>query len=287
MLKSKGLFFECLPDDPKLCKDPVILKQNKSRLKFYERYGARPIINTKYEMPVKEGDDNPPYLVVDTLSENRFFSKDEMRKIVRAILERKYADVCSKQYVNSVVDSITDNPVQYRPFKYISSKEPVRVKRSVPADKLISLVYNDSHTIHHVREKGYVESPVRIKVILDSIKKTDIFDFNDVTPKHFSEQHIAAVHDHGFVSYLRKVCSIIPETESVYPYVFPIRNNARPPKELPMRAGYYCIDTFTPLNKNAYLAARRAVDCAISGAQKILSGRILIVCAGSPTRSSC
>jgi len=60
--------------------------------------------------------------------------------------------------------------------------------------------------------------------------------------------------------------------ESVYPYVFPIRNAARPPKEMPVRAGYYCIDTFTPLNRNAYHAARRAVDCALTAAETLLSG---------------
>ncbi len=31
-LAVRGIFFECLPDDPALCKDPVILKQNRARL---------------------------------------------------------------------------------------------------------------------------------------------------------------------------------------------------------------------------------------------------------------
>jgi acetoin utilization deacetylase AcuC-like enzyme len=39
-----------------------------------------------------------------------------------------------------------------------------------------------------------------------------------------------------------------------------------------VRAGYYCIDTFTPLNRNAYVAARRAVDCALTAAKAILDG---------------
>jgi acetoin utilization deacetylase AcuC-like enzyme len=42
-----------------------------------------------------------------------------------------------------------------------------------------------------------------------------------------------------------------------------------------VRAGYYCIDTFTPLNRNAYLAARRAVDCALTAAEELLRGRLL------------
>ncbi|MBZ0167168.1 MAG: GNAT family N-acetyltransferase, partial [Candidatus Omnitrophica bacterium] len=35
---------------------------------------------------------------------------------------------------------------------------------------------------------------------------------------------------------------------------------------------YYCIDTFTPLNQNAYLAARAAVDCVMTAAELVLSG---------------
>jgi acetoin utilization deacetylase AcuC-like enzyme/GNAT superfamily N-acetyltransferase len=38
-------------------------------------------------------------------------------------------------------------------------------------------------------------------------------------------------------------------------------------------SGYYCIDTFTPINANAYLAARRSVDCALTAAREILDGR--------------
>ena len=42
-----------------------------------------------------------------------------------------------------------------------------------------------------------------------------------------------------------------------------------------MRAGYYCIDTFTPLTKSAYLAALEAVDCALTAAQALGQGRRL------------
>ena len=40
-----------------------------------------------------------------------------------------------------------------------------------------------------------------------------------------------------------------------------------------MRAGYYCIDTFTPISRNAYPAARRGVDCALTAARELLAGR--------------
>ena len=272
-LKATGLFFECLPDDERLCRDPAVLKQNRARLRFYEKYGARPIINTRYETPVKEGNDNPPYLVFDALGANRHPGKKELREIVKAILERKYPDVCNKQYVDQVLASIQDDPVQLRPLKYVAAKNIAPVRTQVPADQQITLVYNDQHAIHHVHDRGYVESPVRIRTILASLNRTALFQ--PVVPRHFAESHITAVHTQRFFDYLRNVCLSLPADESVYPYVFPIRNVMRPPKDLPMRAGYYCMDTFTPLNKNAFLAARAAVDCALTGAQAILDGAYL------------
>ena len=81
------------------------------------------------------------------------------------------------------------------------------------------------------------------------------------------------MHDADFVDYLQRACENAPEGKSVYPYVFPIRNATRPPKELSVRAGYYCIDTFTPINRNAFPAAKRAVDCVLTAADQILDGR--------------
>jgi acetoin utilization deacetylase AcuC-like enzyme len=75
------------------------------------------------------------------------------------------------------------------------------------------------------------------------------------------------------VKYFKRVCRNVDPETPFYPYVFPIRNRARPPVELPVRAGYYCIDTFTPLSGHAFTAARRAVDCALTAALEILSGR--------------
>ena len=250
-------------------------KENASRLKFYERFGARPVINTAYETPVNPGDDNPPYLVYDDLGQSQPLPLAQARKIVQAILERKYGDLCPPQYVDMVVESFRDDPVRLRENKYIRGEaQPTTPLTDVPADKRIHLVINDKHDIHHVRERGYVESPVRIKTILKEIQPTGLFEVLPV--RHFSDRHIKAVHDPKFVDYLKRMCMTVEPNRSVYPYVFPIRNAARPPKELPVRAGYYCIDTFTPLNRNAYLAAKRGVDCTLTAAESILDGRRLV-----------
>ncbi len=272
-LNSIGIFMECLPDDPALSKDPAIRKQNIARLRFYERYGARPIINTAYETPLTPGDDNPPYLVFDGLGQEKGLSRQQARKIVRAILERKYGELCPKEYIEMVVNSITDDPVKLRPARYLK-KEPFQaVKTELPEDRQILLVINDRHGIHHIRERGYVESPVRIDTILKELQKTDLFIAGKV--QSFSENYIRAVHDAQYFNYFKTVCKNLQPGKSIYPYVFPIRNVARPPKELAVRAGYYCIDTFTPLNANAYLAAKRAVDCALTAATHIVKGRLL------------
>jgi acetoin utilization deacetylase AcuC-like enzyme/GNAT superfamily N-acetyltransferase len=272
-LGTLGLFFECLPDDPALCKDPEILKQNKARLKFYEKYGARPIAGTAYETPVKPGGDNPPYLVFDDLGQNLQLPVDRARSIVRTILERKYGHLCPRSYIDMVVDSFRDDPVRLRDYRYVKLEAPPLVRKSVRADRQIVLVVNDKHDIHHVRERGYVESPVRIKSIRREIDRTGLF--TPVTVRTFSEKHIRAVHEQQFVDYLKAVCLRLKADEAVYPYVFPIRNAARPPKERAIRAGYFCIDTFTPLTRNVWPAAKRAVDCALTAARHLLEGQRL------------
>ena len=269
-LEAWGLFFECLPDIPGQCPDKVELKQNRSRLRFYERYGARPIIDTGYEMPINPGDTCMPFLVYDGLDRSAPLQRRFVRQVVRAILERKYADQCPPEYVKQVVDSIKDDPVKLRAFRYLKSEV---VQTSVNSRHLepIIMVVNDKHDIHHIHERGYVEAPVRVSAILKHLEADE--GFVRARPRSFPDKYITAVHAVELVTYLRKACETMPEGKSLYPYIFPIRNKTRLPKEPSVLAGYYCIDTFTPINRNAYPAARRAVDCTLTAAAEILSGR--------------
>ncbi len=268
-LSVVGIFFECLPDSLSICNDKSVIKQNAARLKFYEAYGARPIINTAYETPVFETDVCPPHLVFDDLGTGKPLRKKELKDIIGAILERKYGDICSPEYIKKVKDSVKEDPVQLRPFKY-NKKVSVEKISGISRESKIILVINDKHDIHHIREKGYVESPVRIKSILKDILPMGIF--RQIPAHRFSELYIRKVHSPEYVKYLKKVSENVPANKSIYPYVFPIRNGKRPPVDLPIRAGYYCIDTFTPINHNAYLAAKRAVDCTLTAADKLAEG---------------
>ena len=268
-LGAKGLFFECLPDDPEACPDPALLKENKMRLRFYERYGARPVINTRYEMPVSPEDTCMPHFVFDGLDREKL-PCGFARKVVRAILERKYRTLCPPPYVRTVVNSFKDDPVRLREPRYVKPRQPARL-HTHKSRETAALVANDRHAIHHIHERGYVESPVRIRSIMRKIETCDLFQA--VRLKNFPEKHLKAVHAPDFLNYLRRASLEVPEKKSLYPYVFPIRNAARPPKDRSVLAGYYCIDTFTPINRTAYLAARRAVDCALSAAGEIVNGR--------------
>ena len=272
-LHSVGLFFECLPDVAEEVADPAVLKANIARLRFYERFGARPLDNTAYRDPIKPGERGLPYLVFDDLGTGKPLRRDHTRAIIRTILERKYGHLCPPAYVAHVVASVQDDPVRLRPPRYIRAVTASPRDHATPADRRIALVVNTEHDIHHVRERGYVEAPVRIRSILHELDPTGLCE--RLPPRDFSEQHLRAVHDGAFVDYLKRVCAEVPPGRSVYPYVFPIRNATRPPADLAIRAGYYCIDTFTPLNRNAYLAAKRAVDCALTAADAVLRGQRL------------
>jgi len=264
-----GIFLESLPDDPDLSPDPATRKQNAARLRFYERFGTRPITGTAYETPFRDKDTNPPYLLFDDLGQDdKPLKRAQAKKIVRAILERKYGQVAPAGYIDAVVKSLRDDPVRLREPRYAVDAASAPERR--PRLRKIALVVNDRHQIHHVADRGYVEAPVRVPLILKELGKTQIFE--TIAARHFGIRHVEQVHDRDFVRFLREACANVAPDSSVYPYVFPIRNRARPPRDLPLRAGYYCIDTFTPLNANAYKAALRSVDCTLTGAECLLDG---------------
>ena len=264
-----GIIFECLPDEAQLTDHPELLEQNKQRLRFYERYGARPIVNSAFSQPIDPKYNILLFFVFDDLGRNKAPSRKHIQQIARAILERKYGAECSEDYIKKVQATFRDDPVVLRPYRYIKPGKTT-TNAPPPVAERIPMIINDRHDIHHVRDRGYVEAPVRIKSILTELNKLNVFRV--VEPKQYGERYIRRVHDKDYIKYLRKACASVHGTRSLYSSVFPIRNTLRPPKDLDMQVGYYCIDTFTPLNHNAYLAAKRAVDCVMTGAELVLGG---------------
>jgi acetoin utilization deacetylase AcuC-like enzyme/GNAT superfamily N-acetyltransferase len=273
-LGSEALFFECLPDDPALSPDETIRAGNAARLKFYERFGARPIIGTAYETPIGDDATDPPYLVVDLLGKLTEAPRTLVVRAVEAILERKYHGALPQGYTESVMQSIVDDPVRLRPLRYVREKaktSPVSASAPVADNRWLPVVVNDRHDIHHVHDRGYVEAPARVGAIWRALDEAGIA--HKLPVKHYPERHITAVHTPELVLFLKRTCKLVGQGKSMYPYIFPVRNQSRPPKDQTVLAGYYCIDTFTPLNENAWLAARRAVDCTLTAADQVLDGK--------------
>lgn len=227
-LGAKGVFFECLPDDADRCANPAIRKLNAARLRFYEQYGARPIVGTDHESAVPGGNnDNLPHLVYDGLDPKRQLSAKLAGQVAQAVLQRKYSDICPPEYIKKVVASFRHDSVKLREMRYL--KVPVAPLPATPhSPEKVAITLNDKHDIHHIRERGYVESPVRISSILGELLHSGLIE--TVPVKEYPLKHILAVHDADFVEYLGRACENAPEGKSVYPYVFPIRNAPGRPK---------------------------------------------------------
>lgn len=124
-------------------------------------------------------------------------------------------------------------------------------------------VCSPGHEQHDLRDKGYLETPRRMPAIRAGLRTLDLA-FR--LPRHFADHHITAVHDPALVGFLRASCENVAEGKYEYPYLFPIRNGDRPPKDWSLTVGYYCIDTFTPIHRHAYTSARVAVNAALTAA---------------------
>ncbi|MBF0251277.1 MAG: acetylpolyamine amidohydrolase, partial [Alphaproteobacteria bacterium] len=263
------LFFECQTDLARDNDDPAQLKENRARLRFYERLGARPVMGTQYERPRKANAGNAYFLMVDDLDWEGGLDLKSAHAAVQAILRRKYKSLMTPREIDKILASFTDDPVRVRPPKYVKAARP-QVYPRIAGDKKIPLCVTDGHSIHHIKDHGYVELPVRVSSILEELDQTDLF--RRIPRKHFADRHILAVHDKKFFKFFKEVALSIEPENSLFPDVFPIRKHVGEPKPIRSHAGYYCIDVYSPINRNAFLAAREAVDATLTAAAAIETG---------------
>ncbi len=270
----KGLLMDVPPDDPDKVSDPARLPANRARLSFYERYGALPVVGTAYDDPPPYGQDyDPPFLVFDGLGHRARFGRTEARRVVEAILVRKCGWSPDDPYVRAVVGSFKDDPVRLRPFQYETPESHRTTRAEHGRVRPLKIVSSDQHAIHHVRERGYIERPARVDRLRRALEGLPV---EAVETRAADEAAIRAVHHADFVDYLNELTTVLGPDETLYPYVFPIRRPDRLPRDPLRRAGYYCIDTFTPLSRAALTAARAAVDCAVTGADLLIEGERLV-----------
>ena len=270
---ARGLYLEVEPDDPGLTPDPVELAEARKRVRFYEHYGVRTIINAAYSVPV--GD--PPttaYLLFDGLGRTDPLRRDEARDAVRMIMKRRFAYMSTPEEVRKVVKAFRDDPVRFLPIRYRKRPAPSRNVESGRIDRKFLAISSQKHVIHHVKQRGYFERPMRVGALQESLSRSGMFAM--IKHRSFPESVITAVHDRRFVLFLKTVSNKLSKGKPVYPDTFPVRRLDRHPRIVPEQAGYYCIDSCTPLDGNAYVAARAAVDVAMTGAEEILRGQRVV-----------
>lgn len=138
--------------------------------------------------------------------------------------------------------------------------------------ELITVISANHHN-HHIREKDYYESPRRLAALTKGLSGAGFI--TPVSIRHFADKHVTAVHTPAMVSFLKKASSLIAEGKYEYPYLYPLRNSNRPPKDWSLAVGYHCFDSFTPIHRFAYEAAREAVDATLTAASSLLKGKSL------------
>jgi acetoin utilization deacetylase AcuC-like enzyme len=264
---ARGLFLDVPPAESGKLKDPSRLQTNRKRMRFYARYDVRKIVGTLWDVeanPRNEG--HLTTLLYDPLGHRPHLPQKDARRAVRRILVEQYAFEADDPFVVRIVGSFAAHPVKLEALASQAERaSPTRGKYLRP----ISMVVSERHTIHHLREKGYVERPVRVTAIL---KGLDGLPIERVPTRHFGEEHLTAVHTPALVNYLKAMSQKLDAKALIYPEVFPIRRPDRVPRALEDRAGYFCADTFTPLTQNSFVAARDATNVALTAANLLVKG---------------
>ena len=264
---GQGLLLDVPPDQGDKLHDPGLRATNRRRIRFYERFGARVIEGTGWdEIPNPRNDNRLTLLMYDSLGSARTLDRRRARAAVRRILTSQYGYAASDPFVNKVARSFKDDPVRLRVARTDLQARPIAPGQRI---RPICVVAASGHTIHHIRQRGYVERPVRVRQILKGLETLPV---EMIPVKRFPERHITDIHDPKLVSYLHALSLRLDEKAIVYPEVFPIRRPERAPRALEDRAGYFCADTFTPITRNVYAAARHSVDVALTAAEQILQG---------------
>lgn len=264
---SRGLFLDVPPVDPKKVDNPKRLAVNRRRLAFYARYGLQQVKGTLWDRePNPRNDGYLTTLLFDPLGRRAKLERAVARQVVRRILVEQYGYLPDDSFVGRIVQSFGADPVELSPLDSNPiASSPTSLKYITP----IKVVVAERHTIHHLKEKGYVERPVRVQAILRGLEKVPV---ERVATRRFSESHLTAVHSSQLVEFLKAMGQRLDEKALIYPEIFPIRQPERMPRALEDRAGYFCCDTFTPVTKNCFRAARDGVDVALTAASLLLEG---------------
>jgi len=142
-------------------------------------------------------------------------------------------------------------------------------------------IYSKKHKRHAtdlVSYDGYPfiteEVPARAELILKAIEIAELGEV--LPPEDFGMQPILAVHDPGYIDYLRTAFqthqALFDTDEPVIPHTFAVSRRARKPNSFIGLRGYYSFGTGTPILEGTWEAAYWAAQTALTAAQRVLQG---------------
>ena len=148
----------------------------------------------------------------------------------------------------------------------------------------MKVFYSESHSLHNPpfelfdggQHMPYLENSDRMERILSVLRKQDWVEI--LAPEDFGLDPIIAVHDAGYVDFLRTAYEEWTQVKTDYekkallPATFTPRGWSHRPKSILGRAGYYMFDLSAPIMDGTYRAALGSANCALSGAKAIAGG---------------
>lgn len=278
---ARVLFLEVSPDDPAWCPDAKTLQQNRARLRFYENWGARPVLGTQWDggraeaapasgqagLATKHDPADPlTYLVADPLGRGDELDRRTFRRMLETLLERRYADEVSAADREAIGATLRTPRMTLRPFRYA---EDPGTRPADPRTGPISMVVTQDHYRHWVHDRGYYEAPVRIRSITDALRPSGLV--RELPVKAWPNRHLRSTHDADYLKLIEQLSTAMGD-ESTYADVFPPRKRRLPPADPISAVGWFCSDSFTPLSAASIAAARHAVDCTLTAAAAVLGG---------------
>ena len=143
------------------------------------------------------------------------------------------------------------------------------------------IIYTERHKQHatdQVLFEGHPfdteEVPARAEIILQAVREAHLGQVS--APVDHGIEPVLAVHDAGFVDFLRtvytKYAAYFKTDEPVFTWTFATRCVGRKPEGFLGLMGYYGTGAGTPVLKGTWEAAYWATQCALSAADRVRAG---------------
>jgi acetoin utilization deacetylase AcuC-like enzyme len=117
------------------------------------------------------------------------------------------------------------------------------------------LAHNPAYEIYEGELEPYSEAADRGEVIINEIRRQKLGTI--ISPQSFPLEHIYAIHQKQYVEFIKNRSSNLSKEAILYP-------------------SYFITDTYAPIVAGTYDASVAAVNCVLTGAQKILDGETIV-----------